>query len=113
MGSSSEILWKKDQSRLPIINPGCKGEVEGEEGEEENTRENPTINHKTDNTARPKNVCMIAESEFFHRSRPASNNPRAGVIIMTRAVVINIHVVSAGSIAEAAIMMSLPPSLQR
>jgi hypothetical protein len=37
---------------------------------------------------------MIMEREFLARIRPASKNPRAGVIIMTRPVEISIHVVS-------------------
>jgi hypothetical protein len=51
--------------------------------------------------ARPEKVCMIMESEFLLRIRPASKNPSAGVIIMTRPVDMSIHVVSPVSIGIA------------
>jgi hypothetical protein len=49
----------------------------------------------------PENVCMRTEMEFLLRIRPASKNPSAGVIIMTRPVAISIHVVSPVSIVNA------------
>jgi hypothetical protein len=64
------------------------------------TKENPTINHSTDNSARPNMVCIITDNEFFSLSIPASKKPKAGVIIMTSPVDISIHVVSPVSIAN-------------
>jgi hypothetical protein len=52
--------------------------------------------------ASPEKVCIITDSEFLPRMRPASKNPSAGVIVMTSPVEINIHVVSPVSIAISA-----------
>jgi hypothetical protein len=59
---------------------------------------NPTTNQRVERMASPENVCIITDSEFLTRMRPASKNPSAGVIVMTRPVEINIHVVSPVSI---------------
>ena len=39
-----------------------------------------------DEIARPEKHCIITEREFLLRRRPASKNPNAGVIIITKPV---------------------------
>ena len=60
------------------------------------------MNQRMERIASPEKVCMIIESEFFALISPASKKPSAGVIIMTRPVEINIHVVSPVSIGISA-----------
>src|SRR5919108_4390438 len=79
---------KNSQSRPPI-NPFCEGA---------NTSVNPRTNHSIERIASPEQVCMITDSEFLPLMSPASKNPNAGVISMTRPVEISIHVVSPVSI---------------
>jgi len=62
------------------------------------TSVNPTTNHMMERMASPENVCIIIDREFLALIRPASKNPSAGVIIMTRPVEISIQVVSPVSI---------------
>ena len=63
-----------------------------------NTSVNPPMNHRVDKIARPEKVCMMTESEFLVLMRPASKNPRAGIISNTSPVDTNIHAVSPVSI---------------
>src|SRR5919107_3891453 len=57
------------------------------------------MNHKVDKIARPENVWTRIDSEFLLLIRPASKNPKAGVISITRPVEISIQVVSPVSMA--------------
>ena len=52
----------------------------------EKLSENPITIHRIDKRARPEKHCIITEREFLLRRRPASKNPNAGVIIITKPV---------------------------
>ncbi len=52
----------------------------------EKLSENPITIHRIDKMARPEKHCIITEREFLLRRRPASKNPNAGVIIITKPV---------------------------
>jgi hypothetical protein len=68
-------LFRKIQSKPPII-PLLT----------EKLSENPITIHRIDKMARPEKHCIITEREFLLRRRPASKNPNAGVMIITKPV---------------------------
>ena len=52
----------------------------------EKLNENPITIQRMERIARPEKHCIITEREFLLRRRPASKNPNAGVIIITKPV---------------------------
>jgi hypothetical protein len=52
----------------------------------EKLSENPITIHRIERIARPEKHCIITETEFLLRRRPASKKPNAGIIIITKPV---------------------------